>query len=182
VWQADPPPTRRAASEVAEQVIRDTRRKATRLIAPVAVTVAIGGWMTARALQSGRVDDVVLAMEAWLFIGAVWIGSLWIERGTWPRLGNSTGAFLDLAIRRIESTVKAIRFGLAMYAIQLTAVLWWKAYYDGVGPGTLLTSPAAVLLGWIGLPSLICLSVWYTRMKTTELHRLTELREEWRRE
>ena len=182
LWQTDPSRKRPTVAELRDRVMRETRRKRMMLLAPMVVTVAIGGWMTARALGSGRVDDVVLAVEAWLFMAVIWTGSLWIDRGTWQPLGDSTGAFLELAIRRSESTLRAMRFGVFMYLIQLTAVLSWKVYSSGADPATLLRSWSAVVLGWIGLPFLIGLSVWYTRHKMTERHRLIALREEWRSE
>ena len=181
LWQAEPD-NRRNAAEVGDRVVCETRRRKLMLVVPIVVTIAIGGWTTARALASTKTEDIVFAGEAWLFITIVWIGSLWIDRGTWRPLDDSTSDFLELAIRRCHAALKAVRFGIFMYVIQLVTVLGWKAYYSAGDPATLLGSWSAVLFAWIGLPLLIGLAVWYRRNKLAELQQLIDLREEWRRE
>jgi len=172
------PHGRSVAAELRERVVREGRRQTTRLLASVLVTVVIGGWVAARAVGSAGADDVVFAVEAWLFIAISWAGSLWIDRGTWQPLGDSTTAFLDIAIRRCRSALKAVRFAVVMYLVQLAAILFLKGLYSPGGPAMILGASPVVLFGWIGVPLLVAASVWFTRRKTTELHRLITLRQE----
>lgn len=70
------------AENLKRRVARDTRLMKIGLIAPILVTVGIGGGFTALALMLATAADVVLIAEVWLFILVTWAGSLWIARGT----------------------------------------------------------------------------------------------------
>ena len=129
LWQTEPP-GRSVAAELRERVVREGRRQRIRLLASVLVTVAVGGSAAARAVGSAEADDIVFAVEAWLFIAVSWTGSLWIDRGTWQPLGDSTTAFLDVAVGRCRSALKAVRFAAFMYLVQLVVVIALKALYS----------------------------------------------------
>jgi len=159
-----------------DRAIRHSRWKRISLLGPIGVTAVIGAWVVGRALRSGSVDAVVLAAEAWLFILAMWAGSLWIDRGTWKPLASTTRAFLDLEIRRCRSALTAARFGVVMYFVQLVGVLGVKAYFAD-DPATVLVSWPVVLLAGIGGPLLVGLALRYSRRKAFELRKLIQLRE-----
>lgn len=174
LWQGEPG-TGSVAAELRERVLRETRRQNLRLLASILVTVVIGGGVAARAIGSGDADDLMLAAEAWLFIAVTWAGTLWIDRGTWRPLGDSTSAFLDVAIGRCRSALKATFFIVVMYVLQLAVVLWVKGLNSGANPATVFTWPV-VLLGWAGVSILVAASAFYVRRKRAELDRLITLR------
>jgi len=174
LWQAQA--NRPVAADLRDRVARETRRKKLALIAPVIVTIAIGGWIASRAMVSARLEDVALAIETWLFIAVIWIGCLWIDRGTWRPLSQTTSAFVDLSIRRCQSTLTGLRFALFLYIGQLLFILLWQFRYSSMAPSAIWGSWPVVLLGWVGVPAVVAFVLWYTRRKRAELAQLLVLR------
>ena len=106
-----------AAAALRRRTLQQSRRQRIGLIAPVLVTVIVGGSMLLRAAGSAQLIDVALAVECWLFIAVAWAGSLWIARGTWKPLGESTADFLQLSIRRCRANIRGAAFGIALYGM-----------------------------------------------------------------
>lgn len=174
LWQAraDGP----NAADLRDRVGRETRRRRAALVLPVMVTVMIGGWMTARALTNTTLEDLVFAVETWLFIAVTWAGALWIDRGTWRPLGETTSAFLEISIRRCRSAIDGRRLGVCLYVVQLAVLLALKRFLSGIGWLELVTVWPVIAIGWIGLPVFLIASSWFVRRKRRELGRLLELR------
>jgi hypothetical protein len=173
LWQAevDAP----SAADLRDRIARETRRKKILLIAPISVTLAIGGWVISRAMASARSEDVVLALETWLFIGIIWIGSLWIERGTWRPLADTTRGFVDLSIRRCQSIITGLRFATILYLAQLAFILSWQLRDPSIAPEAILMSRPMILIGWAGVPGFLAFAVWFSRKKRQELVTLVDL-------
>jgi hypothetical protein len=161
-----------------EQVLRQSRRIRIGLIAPSLVTVGIGGHLISQAMRSGRLTDIVLAMEGWIFIIVVWAACLWVARGTWRPFGQTTAAFVDLAIRRCQSNLTATRLGMWFYCVQLVSVslLVWAIETSPARLVMLLTSWPVILLGWIGLPTYMVWMAWFLGRRRAELARLLDLK------
>lgn len=172
-WQRQPV---RGVAELKEAVLRDTRRAKFGLLAPVAVTVLIGGWALLQAWRFPVQGAISLAIGVWTCIAFAWVGSLWLARGTWRPRAETTAEFLALAIRRCESALRAVPFGIALYALELAVMALWALRTAPDTPSAVLTSPPIILLGWLGLPIFIAGAVWYARRKRAELERLLELR------
>jgi len=176
LWQAEP--KRPLAEELRARVARETRLRTLTLMTAVLITVVIGGWTLARAAASGAFEDVVLAVNTWLFSAGVWTMALWTDRGTWRPLGNTTAAFLDLSIRRCRSSLTALRLALLLYPVQLAAVTSWKLSFSDTDAMTLLASWPFVILGWLGMPAMVAFYAWFSTRKRAELARLVDLREQ----
>jgi hypothetical protein len=146
------------------------------MIAPILVTIGIGGWIALRALRSGQVTDAVLAVEGWLFIAVVWAGCLWIGRGTWRPLSDTTAAFVDVSIRRCEANLRGALFGAWLYVLQLLAIVLVMVVSSPLGPVAILTSPSTILIGWTGLPLFLAWMFWFRRRQRARLEYLRELR------
>lgn len=174
LWQAraDGP----NAADLRDRIERETRRRKAALVLPVLVTVIIGGWMTARAVTDTTVEDIVFAVETWLFIAVTWAGALWIDRGTWQPLGETTSAFVEISIRRCRSAIDGMRLGAGLYLGQLAVLLMLKRSLSAIGWLELVTAWPVIVLGWIGLPLFLAASTWFVRRKRTELRRLLEMR------
>jgi hypothetical protein len=176
LWQAGPEAADPA--ELRRRVMQGTRRRKVMLLGPVLVTVGIGGWIALRTLASPTPANAILAAETWLYIAAAWAIGLWIDRGTWRPVGDTTRAFIELEIRRCRSTLTSLRVYVPLYLLQLSAVMSWQIGIAGLDASRLLQSWPMVLLGWIGLPSALVFSTWYSRRKTRELAGLVRLREQ----
>jgi hypothetical protein len=174
LWQAsaDGP----GAADLRDRVARETRRQKIAMIGPVLVTIVIGGWTLLRGYASPGFDNVLLAVETWLFIAVAWLGGLWIDRGTWRPLSDSTSAFIDISIRRCEAALRGLKFLAVMYVVQLAFVLFWKLQFSSIGFAELMTSWPVIVLGWIAGPALFGFVVWYDRAKRAELSYLLDLR------
>lgn len=172
-WQRQPV---RGAAELKESVLRETRRTKIMLLAPTAVTVIIGGWALLQVWFFPVPGAISLAIGVWTCIAFAWAGSLWLARGTWRPRAETTAAFLELAIRRCESGLRAVPFAIALYTLELAVMFLWSLRVGTVTPIELLRSPAFIVLGWLGGPIFVAGVVWYARGKRAELNRLLELR------
>lgn len=177
-WQGAPsvPEAARRAADLRRRVERQSRRYTAGLIVPVLVTVLVGGGVVLYARRTGQLGDVALALETWLFIAVSWGGSLWIARGTWRPLGETTASFVDLSIRRCRANLKAIPLVVCLYAGQFAGVVLVKLDYTSGSAGAVLTSLPVVLLGEIGFPTLLAGGWWIARKQRAELRRLGDLR------
>jgi hypothetical protein len=172
-WQRQPV---RGAAELKESVLRETRRTKVALLAPAAVTAIIGGWALLQVWLSPVPSAISLAIGVWTCIAFAWAGSLWLARGTWRPRAETTAEFLALAIRRCESSLRAVPFGIALYALELAVMFLWALRTGTVTPTELAGSPPIIVLGWLGGPIFVAGAVWYARRKRAELNRLLELR------
>lgn len=174
LWQArSEGPT---AADLRDRVERESHRRTFALILPVMVTVIIGGTMASRALASGATEDIVYAVETWVFIAVTWAGALWIDRGNWRQLGTTTTAFVDVSIRRVRATIRGIRLGACLYVGQLIAMLVLKRALSSAEWPDLLAAWPTIVIGWVGLPVFLTASVWFVRRKRQELNGLLEMR------
>jgi hypothetical protein len=164
-----------SAEDLRRRVTRNSRLLTIGMIAPILVTIGIGGSVTARALTLASPADVVLAAEAWVFILVTWAGSLWLARGTWRPLAETTAAFVDISIRRCRSNLRAASFAAWLYVCQLLFMVLWKLFGSAVELTALLTSWPVILLGWVGVPVFFASRSWFTRVQRAELDRLLEL-------
>jgi hypothetical protein len=174
-WQAGARNDLDAADALKRRATRDSRLQTIGLIAPILVTIGIGGGAIALALTSASPADVSFAAETWVFILMTWAGSLWIARGTWRPLAETTAAFIDISIRRSRSNLRAASFGAWLYVCQLLFVVLWKLFSSGSGLTALLTSWPVILLGWVGVPVFFASRSWFMRVQRAELDRLLEL-------
>jgi hypothetical protein len=165
-----------AAEELTRRVLRDTRWMKLGMIAPVFVTFGIGGAVVLRALRTGQVIDTVLAVESWLFIVVTWVGGLWLARGTWRPLADTTAAFVDISIRRCEANIRSASFGAYLYVLQFLFIVLVKIFGSAIGAVAVLTSPYVILFGWLGLPLFSAAIVWFRRRQRAQLEHLRALR------
>jgi hypothetical protein len=172
-WQRQPVC---GAQELKESVLRETRRAKLGLLAPVAVTVVIGGWAILQAWLSPVPSATVLAVGVWSYIAIAWAGSLWIARGTWRPHAETTAAFLALAIRRCESALRAVPFAIALYVFELAFMFLFALRTGHASAGELLRSPSMILIGWLGGPIFVAAALWYARRKRLERDCLLDLR------
>ncbi|HLF12914.1 MAG TPA: hypothetical protein VJA26_17065, partial [Gammaproteobacteria bacterium] len=166
------------AEDFRRRVTRESRLIRIGLIAPILVTIGFGGGFIARALTLASPADVMLAAEVWFFILVTWAGCLWIARGTWRPLAETTAAFIDISIRRCRSNLRGASFGAWLYVCQLLFVVLWKFYSSSIELTVLLTAWPVILLGWLGLPAFFALRFWFVRRQRAELDRLLELEHE----
>ena len=164
------------AAAIRARVERETRLRKVLLVAPVLVTVAVGGAMIAWAVAAPSIESVAFAVESWLFIVLVWVAALWIDRGTWRPLGNTTSAFLDISIRRCRSDISGLRLAVLLYVGQFAVILVLHYYLETARPPELFTAWPVIALGWIGFPMFLAFVFWYGRRKRNELDRLLALR------
>lgn len=179
-WQSGPQlgDTWREEERLKQRIDRQSRLLRLGLIPPLLVTIGVGGYISMRAVTSGEPTDILLAVEGWIFITVMWVSSLWFARGTWRPLGQTTAAFVDLATRRCQSSLKASRMGMWVYAGQLVTVCFLVSAMEEYPPRAipLLISWPVILIGWIGLPSYVLWMRWFERAKRTELARLLEMK------
>jgi len=157
-------------------VRRETRSLKLNLVFPILVTVVIGGAIILRALRTGQAIDILLAGETWTFIVVTWVGCMWIARGTWRPLADTTAAFVDISIRRREANLRGATFGTFLYVFQLafTVIALSAASPAGIVP--VLTSINVIVAGWIGLPVGLAILYWFRRRQRADLERLRELK------
>jgi hypothetical protein len=163
------------AEDLKRRVARDSRLMKIGLIAPILVTIGVGGGFTALALTSASPVNVVLVAEVWFFIAVAWAGCLWLARGTWRPLGETTAAFADISIRRCRSNVRTASFGVWLYLFQLAFTVLWHLNSLSVELTVLLTTWPVVLIGWLGLPAIFAWRFWFVRRQRAKLEHLLDL-------
>jgi hypothetical protein len=176
-WQSGAPPAAdtNAVEELRRRVLRETRWLKWSLVAPILVTVGVGGAMSVRALRTAQLMDVLFAIETWIFTLVTWIGCLWIAHGTWRPLADTTAAFVDVSIRRREANARGATFGLCLYVAQLVFVVLALGTASPAGVVPLLTSSLVIVAGWIVVPiGLVALFLFHRRQRV-EIERLHEL-------
>ena len=142
------------------------------------VTLVIGWGTIGRAVVFGGLENIAVAMETGLFMALIWAGAVWIDRGTWRPLGNTTAAFVDMSIRRCQSDISGLRFAVILYIGQFIAVLALKRYLSSAAPLDLMTAWPVVVLGWLGFPVFLMFVLWYGRRKKRTLVHLLQLRQQ----
>jgi hypothetical protein len=177
-WQSAAEPAVRADAieQLRRRVLRETRRLKLNLIWPILVTVVIGGAMIWRALRSEQFLDVMLAVETWIFIAVIWAGSLWIARGTWRPLADTTAAFVDLSIRRREANLRGALFGACLFVFQVAFTVLAVAATSPAGIVAVLTSSFVVVTVWFGVPFALAAFYWFRRRQRPDLERLREVK------
>jgi hypothetical protein len=177
-WQGGAQSASRAdeLEQLRRRVLRETRWLKLSLIGPIFVTFGVGGGTVLLALLTGWTAHVVIAIESWIFIAVCWIGSLRLARGTWRPLADTTAAFVDVSIRRRESYMRGAMFGLCLYVFQLLFVMVLLDFAMNLGARGILTSPQVIVIGWIGLPSVLVGAYWFRRRQRAQLERLLELK------
>ena len=163
------------AADLRARMARETRWMKIGLIAPVLVTIAIGGGVLVPAVSDAKPAAVTLAIEVWFFILLTWVGALWIGRGTWRPLGETTAAFVDLAVRRCRGNLRGAQFGAVLYIGELLLIPLWNLRYVSVGVWALLASWPVIALGWIGAPAFFGFLLWYAPRKRAELAYLLDV-------
>ena len=177
-WQGGAEDASRAneIERLRRHVLSETRWLKLGLIAPIFVTFGVGGGTIFLALLTGWSAHVAIAIESWIFIAVCWAGSLWLARGTWRPLADTTAAFVDVSIRRRESYMHGATFGLCLYVFQLVFVMVLLGVAMNLGVIGVLTSPQVIVLGWIGLPVVLVGAYWFRRRQRAQLERLLELK------
>jgi hypothetical protein len=158
------------------RVTSETRWLKLGLIGPIFVTFGVGGGTILIALLTGWTVHLVIAIETWIFIAVCWIGSLWLARGTWRPLAETTAAYVDVSIRRRESYTRGATFCVCLYVFQLVFVALVVGSFMNLGIIGVLTSPQMIVIGWIGLPLVLVGAYWFRRRQRAQLERLLELK------
>jgi hypothetical protein len=177
VWQGRPESAvdEEAVERLRRRVLRETSSIKVGLIAPILVTLGVGGHLVWRA-RTGQAFDVFLAVESWLFIVVVWVVSLWVARGTYRPLADTTAAFVDVSIRRREANVRGATLGACLYVFQLVFLVLVMAAASPAGIAAVLKSNAVIVLGWVGVPAGLAALYWFRRRQRADLERLRELK------
>jgi hypothetical protein len=168
------------AGELRARVLRETSGIKLGLTVPILVTLVAGGTVLSRALRTGQSLDVLLAIECWIFIVVVWVGSLRIARGTWRPLGDTTAAFVDVSIRRREAYLRGATFGVCLYVAQLAFMVIAIAEASPAGIVGTLTSRSVIVFGWLALPGIVAAVYWFCRWQRADLERLHRLEDQLR--
>jgi hypothetical protein len=166
-WQAS-----REAPELtglSKRVARESLYMRIMLTADILVTVVIGGGTVALALRDPRPATAILATATWLFIAGAWIFGLSNRKNAWSPSASTTAAFLDLSIRRCRGSLRAVKFGAILYAVEMTFCLSWVIHESGPLSSTLIIVVTLITL------ILATLLIWYRRKKQTDLSYLLNL-------
>jgi hypothetical protein len=146
------------------------------LIFPILVTLGSGATVVMPALRSERPLGVLLGVESFVFIVVVWIVALWLGRGTYRPLADTTAAFIDVSIRRREAYARGAIAGACLYVAQFAVLVLAMGLEMPGGFGAVLASTPAMVLGWIGMPVVFAGLYWFGRRQRADLERLRELK------
>jgi len=179
-WQSDTVVPVELQGDLRYKVERQSRLMRISLIVDIAVTVTIGGGITAWAIRSPQPEMVLLAVATWIFIAVAWTFSLAVNRGKWAPSAQDTAAFIDLSVRRCQSRLATVWFAAGMFVIQTVFVLSWVYLNSPARRQPLLTwlffGSIPIDLVWLSTLAFFGFLIWARRKKRAELTRLYELR------
>ena len=176
-WQreATPGADADAVERLRLRVARETLWSKWGLVFPILATLWSGATVVIPALGSGRRLEILLGVEAFVFIVVVWAVALWLGRGTWRPLADTTAAFIDVSIRRRKAYIRGAVAGACLYLAQFAFVVLAVGLGSPAGFGAVSTSTPVTVLGWIGIPIVLTGLYWFARRQRAELERLREL-------
>jgi hypothetical protein len=177
-WQADVA----VPENLRRSVERQSRLMKLGLISDAVVTVVMGGGSAAWAVHSRDPDVVQVAVATWLFLAVAWAFVLTVNRGLWAPSALNAAAFVDLSIRRCESTLTTTWFAAALFLCEVAFGLGWGYKHSIQSHMTLSKwlwfSSLRIDIVWICTLAFFGAIVWYWQKKRAELARLLKVREE----
>jgi hypothetical protein len=177
-WQdgAKPAADADAIERLRRSVQRETSWSKWGLVFPILATLWSGATIVLPALRSGRPLGVLLGVESLVFIVVVWVVAVWLGRGTWRPLADTTAAFIDVSIRRREAYFRGAIAGACLYVAQFAFLVLLMGLQSPIGIVGALSSPPAKIIGWIGMPVVFAGLYWFGRRQRADLERLRELK------
>jgi hypothetical protein len=155
--------------DLAARVKRHSRFMRFMLAAEMLITAIIGGGTIWLAVNNWELDFAVLAGATWLFFAATWGFAVWNRRGSWSPVARTSSAYLEISIRRCRGAIRAVIFGMALFAAEMLFCLAWIYKRTG-GPSFLSTSRMMVVV----VASVLFL-VWSLRYRATKKAELAGL-------
>lgn len=94
----------------------------------MAAALFLGGslWV---AIRMESVEFVVLAIGVWILTVGATIVQLQSQAKVWTAESETTEEFLRLSVRRCESSLRGIRFGLWLLLAETVLLSGWHAWY-----------------------------------------------------
>jgi hypothetical protein len=179
-WQTETP----VPAGLRERVKREARRMRIMLYADVIVTAIMGGFATAWTMNSEQPAMRFLGIWVWASLLITWIFRFTNDKGNWSGAAPDTEAFLHLSARRCRARLRAVKFGSALYAVQLPVVsicaylernrrspIDFRNYLT-LTPNLIVWFCTALFFTW---------AVWYARAKKKELNSLLQLQQNWKK-
>jgi len=176
-WQSDTT----VPVDLRKKVERQSQWMRIALIAPILVTITIGGWTAAWAFREPQPNIILLAVWTWLLIAAAWTFGLRADRGNWSPSAENAAAFVDLSVRRCRARLSRIRFAAVFYVVQIIFVLGW-VYNNSPAQGAplfawLFFGSVPIDAVWLCTVAFFGFLIWYRRKKQAELAYLLSLQE-----
>lgn len=166
-WQADT----EVPADLRRKAACDTRNMRLMVALELLVTLTIGGGSILRAALQPRAEMRVLAIAVWILLAAAWAAAIATRRGAWSPTAITTADFIDISIRRCRGKLAAMRFGVALYFVEMAFCLVWL-YRD---PARRTPLPAIVFA--VATPAFLIFVARYRRGVRAELARLEHLAE-----
>jgi len=159
-------------SDLGKRVKRQSRYMRFMLAAEMLVTVVMGGGTLWMAVDSKELDFSVLAGATWMFLAAAWGFGIWNRHGAWRPVSMTSSAYLEISIRRSRSAIRAVIFGMVLFAIEMVFCLGW--IYKRTGGTSFLYSARMIAVG-MATVWFFAWSLRYRARKKAELAGLIEL-------
>jgi hypothetical protein len=180
-WQSDTA----VPLDLRRKVERQSRLMRIALIAPILVTITIGGAMAAWAVRAPQPNNILLAVWTWILIAVAWTFGLRVDRGNWSPSAEDAVVFVDLSLRRCRAKLSSIRFAAGFFLVQIVFVLGWVYNNSPVRGTPLLTwlffSSIPIDAVWLCTVVFFGFLIWYRRRKLAELAYFLSLREDYAR-
>ncbi|HEX7707584.1 MAG TPA: hypothetical protein VF701_14100 [Thermoanaerobaculia bacterium] len=89
-------------------------------------------------------------VTVWTFVAIAVAFVVWNRRGTWRNIGESTADYARLTTLRARRQRQSLRFGLALFVVEVIAIVGQLAWFDRLTLRSvlLLGASAIVVGGW----------------------------------
>lgn len=173
--EVDPPALLPDIRRMAE---REKRQMVLRLGGQLLWSLALLGVSAWWAWRWRSLESVLWAAVIWILTFAAARFAIRNTAGTWRSAGQSTAAFVDLTRRRCHASLRAVRFGRRLLAVNLAIVVPWLSWdfarcnLPGRNYAIGMVLTAVLTAGYL------IAFAWLQRKKLAELERLNRFDEE----
>lgn len=127
---------------------------------------------TCAAFRSTNPDMVPVAVAVWVFTLSLLGSSAWNKRGLGRLASSPTSRFLQFQIQRRRAVRREVRFGVAMWLVELLFVVTWRTQHPDVH------SPLVVAAKWVVVLLVLLWLIWLEVRAVHELRQLESVREQ----
>lgn len=135
-----------------KEVVASHRRRLVAAVAGEVALVVAFVWLTRMVLRDGiEAWELVWTVTLWTFMAAAVAFAWWNRHGTWRAFGDSVADYVHLTRVRAERQRRSLRFGVALFAAEVVAIVAQLQWFGRLTEMALLLlgASALIVVAWV---------------------------------